>query len=72
MPLKTNMQIPDYAPSDLDEGVTSYYGFLDKRGWWYIMKVTPTAIRYIRGEANYAANWTGRANLNYQYFDVVF
>jgi len=73
MPLKTNMQVPDYAPSDIDEsGATSYYGFLDKRGWWYIMVVTSTSIRYTRGEKDYIANWAIHTDLSYQYYDQAF
>lgn len=74
MPLKTNITVPDYAASDLDEsGATAYYGFLDKRGYWYIMKVTATEIRYARGETNYTTSWANRAtSLIYDYYDVVF
>jgi len=62
-----------YKISDIDEsGVTSYYGFLDKSGNWYIMEVTPTTVRYVKGTEEYATNWTDRAILLYDYFSAVF
>jgi hypothetical protein len=65
-------QISEYRCSDLDEGTTSYYGFLRINGYWYIMRVTSTAIRYASGTGGYATAWTGRAALSYNYFDQIF
>lgn len=62
-----------YKISDIDEsGATAYYGYLDKSGNWYIMAVTVTTIRYAKGVEEYTTNWTGRAELEYDYFDAVF
>jgi hypothetical protein len=61
-----------YKISDIDEGSTSYYGYLDKSGNWYIMQVTATTVRYIKGTEDYSTNWEGRAELMYDYFSGVF
>jgi hypothetical protein len=64
--------MPGYA-SDIDEsGATSYYGFLDENGNWCIMEVTATSVRYAAGTSDYTTNWTGRALLEYGYFNAVF
>lgn len=65
-----------YKPSDADknDGATSYYGFLTASGSWYIMSVNSdsTEFRYTRGSNNYTTNWTNRASLTYNYFDIIF
>ena len=62
-----------YKITDIDstEG-TSYFGYVDKNGAWYIMKLNPTDARYVKGTSNYTTNWTGRAGLTYDYFNNVF
>jgi hypothetical protein len=66
-------QIDSYVISDLDEaGATKYYGFLDASGNWYILQLTTTAARYIKGATDYATNWTNRAGLTYDYYNVIF
>lgn len=65
--------LESYAISDLDEaGATKYYGFLDASGNWYILQLTSTAARYIKGTTDYATNWTNRAGLTYDYYNVIF
>lgn len=62
-----------YKISDIDEsGATAYYGYIDKNGNWYIVSVTATAVRYIKGTENYTTSWTGRALLEYGYFNAIF
>lgn len=66
-----------YRISDTDDDASpNYYGFLDKDGAWYILKETivsgANTYRYAKGTSNYATNWTNRASLSYDYFDVVF
>lgn len=67
-----------YEPATRDEnsGATSYYGFVDSDGNWYIMREVPTGSvtedDFIRGTTNFATNWTGRAGLSYQKFNLVF
>jgi hypothetical protein len=61
-----------YKCSDLEEDVTSYYGFIDASGNWFIMQVTSTAIRFCKGTSSYSTNWTGRAGLTYGYYDAIF
>lgn len=68
-----NDPLIEYKPSDIDEeGTPAYYGFIAKDGRWYIMTVTATAIRYTKGRSGYTTAWTGRAALEYGYFDVIF
>lgn len=64
-----------YHIADGDEvGTTKYYGFLDKDGNWYIMKNDTTAnnYRYAKGSGSYSTNWTDRAALTYDYYDIIF
>ena len=57
----------EYVISDIDD-TSDYYGFTKKNGSWYIMKVEEENVLYIKGDSEYADNWTNRANLNYDYF----
>ena len=63
-----------YKISEVDNGETTYYGFIDKDGAWYIMKEDPStgSFRYARAESNFAGNWAGRERLKYDYFHNVF
>ena len=64
-----------YEISDLDTGgSTQYYGFLDQIGNWYIIQMTTTTVRYVRGSSAdyYPDIWNNRANLDYDYFNNVF
>jgi hypothetical protein len=62
-----------YKITDIDptEG-NSYFGYLDAEGKWYIMNLTVTTARYIRGDDHYADSWGIRGSLNYDYFSNVF
>lgn len=62
------------AVDEFDDGVTAnvkYYGFLDPRGNWYILKNDPSAsaktYRYAFGDIGYEDAWTNRASLTYGY-----
>lgn len=63
-----------YFVSDVDEAADpKYYGFLTKAGEWYILKNTnDTTFRYISGTSDYPTNWTNRASLVYDYYNVAF
>ena len=62
-----------YAISDLDEsGTTKYYWFIDWAGAWYILQITSTTARYIKGAATYTTNRTNRAGLSYDYYYNIF
>jgi hypothetical protein len=69
-----------YELSESEETTTtSYYGFLDKDGNWYIQKASisgaTTTARYCAGttaSGGYIAAWSGRVSLTYDYFNVIF
>jgi len=63
-----------YEVSDLDDAaLPSYYGFVHKTGAWYIMEETSGGTyRYSKGSSLYSTGWTGRAGLEYGYFDDIF
>ena len=62
-----------YKISDIDDsGTTKYFGFTDKDGNWFIMSLTATEARYVKGTSGYTTNWTGRAGLTYDYFYNAF
>ena len=62
--------LEQYKIANLDSN--GYYGFLKIGGAWYIMYLTGTSATYIKGNSNYADNWTGRMGLTYGQFDAVF
>lgn len=62
-----------YKISQIDDSSPAYYGFVDKSGAWFIMKEDSTgAYRYTKGATGFATNWTNRATLTYDLFDVIF
>ena len=62
-----------YKIADLDTvGPTQYFGYVDKDGAWYIMRLTDAAARYVKGNDHYVDNWGTRDQLSYDYFDVIF
>lgn len=63
-----------YQPGNKDEntGGTSYYGFIDTDGNWYIQRITTTDVDFVRGSSDFSTNWTNRAVLVYAKFDQVF
>lgn len=64
----------NFQVSDIDEsGDPKYYGFINNKGAWYILKDTGgTTFRYIKGDTNYTTNWTSRSGLTYDYFYNIF
>jgi hypothetical protein len=62
----------DYKISDLADGDTSYFGFLKSDGSWYIMSLTETEARYVKGDDDYSTNWTDRESLTYDYYNNIF
>ena len=65
-----------YYISDQDVGSTSYYGYQNKDGAWYIMRgVTSGAVTnytYVAGVSGYATAWTNRTTQTYQTFADAF
>lgn len=63
-----------YQISEIDQTENTFYGFINKDGGWYIMKLDQDsgAIRYIRGESDFPRNWNKRAHFNYDYYHNVF
>lgn len=51
-----------------------YFGYINSNGEWYIRKIyfDTTAVTYIKGTTNYAANWTGRVALSYDTYDNIW
>lgn len=71
----TDDPLVKYKISDTDSSSDpKYYGNVAADGSWYIMKETTSAgtYRYCKGASSYSTNWTGRASLTYDYFDVIF
>lgn len=62
-----------YQIAEIDESETSYFGFVDTKGHWFIMKEdTAGSFRYTRGESGFPNNWSIREKLKYDYYDRVF
>lgn len=62
-----------YKISQIDDSSPAYYGFVRKDGAWFIMKEDSSGnYRYAKGTSSFSTNWTNRASLTYDYFDVIF
>lgn len=62
-----------YSISQVDDSSPSYFGFVKKGGGWFIMREgEDSSFRYVKGEANFGANWVNRNRLDFNYFDKVF
>lgn len=63
-----------YEITEIDDTSSpAYYGFVKKTGAWYIMQEDSTgAYRYTKGDSGFSTAWTGKAGLNYGYFNSIF
>ncbi len=63
-----------YKVSEIDEGVISYYGFINKTGGWFIMRedTNTTSFRYAKGDFGFPTNWARRSQLKYDYYYNAF
>lgn len=62
-----------YSISEIDDsGTDAYYGFVNKDGGWFILKDSNGIYRYSKGSSSFSTNWTDRASLTYDYFNVIF
>jgi hypothetical protein len=62
-----------YQIAEIDEGETSYFGFIDADGAWFIMKEESAgSFRYTKGESGFPTNWSVRKQLKYDYYHRVF
>ena len=63
----------NYKITDIDstEG-NSYFGYINQDGAWYIMNLTSTTARYVKGDDHFSDAWIGRGGLNYDYFNNIF
>jgi hypothetical protein len=66
----------EFLVHDVEEDTTSYYGFMNKDGAWYIIRnVGDTTFRYATSGStsgmSYTQAWTDRASLDYYYIDQV-
>lgn len=63
-----------YNISEVDDGIISFYGFINNNGGWFIMKgdTNSGTFRYAKGTSNFPYNWKSRKDLDYDYFHRVF
>lgn len=56
--------------SEIDDGLISYYGFINKNGSWFIMRedTQNSSFRYAKGENGFPNGWNNRTQLKYDYF----
>lgn len=64
----------NYSITEIDDATpTAFFGFINDKGQWYIMKEDATgAFRYAKGESNFEEGWARREKLTYDYFNNVF
>lgn len=63
-----------YKITEIDDDLIGYYGFVDKDGGWFIMKVDSNTgtFRYTKGDKDFSGNWKNRKTLSYDYFHNIF
>lgn len=63
-----------YNIAEVENDIISFYGFIDKNGVWYVLRVDMVAgsFRYARGTDNFPSAWENRETLEYGYFNDVF
>ncbi len=63
-----------YRVTEISTEDYNYYGFVNTKGNWYIMKEDPTegSFRYAKADLNFSKNWTRREKLKYDYYHIVF
>jgi hypothetical protein len=73
-----NYKLSQQQVNSGDSDIT-YYGFIDRKGNWYIMKqdrsvsgTAEIAYTFIKGSSLYSTNWTNRESLTYATFDSTF
>ncbi len=53
-----------------------YYGFLNRRGEWFIMRQTVSGVtsdyRFVKGDSAYTTAWAARESQTYDYFNTIF
>lgn len=56
--------------SEIDDGVVSYYGFINNTGAWFIMRedTETSSFRYAKGDSSFPNSWTSRTRIKYDYF----
>lgn len=71
---QTGSFMDGYKITDIDEGVTSYYGFINQEGAWLVMRqdTQTNAFRYAKGPSGFTENWIAREKLQYDYFYKLF
>jgi len=71
-----NSPLDGYAIANIEEGVdNNYFGFTNKNGEWYIMKVDNinNSFTYNRGIDDYATAWSNRdTEINFKSFSETF
>lgn len=59
-----------YQISEIEDSVIAYYGFINNKGEWYIMKedTEKSSFRYAKGNESFPQGWANRSKLKYDYF----
>lgn len=62
-----------YGIMDIESSTTSYYGFQNTAGEWYIMKKDSSShFTYSKGSSGYSTAWTNRASQSYADYATTF
>lgn len=69
-----NQPLDGFRISEFEDNIISFYGFTEKDGAWYIMRIDADngSFRYTAGKENFPNYWRKRHNLIYDYFNNVF
>ena len=63
-----------YNIAEIEDSTISFYGFTNKNGFWYILRVDTVtgSFRYARGDSNFPRGWNNRETLEYDYYNDIF
>lgn len=69
-----NQPTDGYNICEIDDDVVSFYGYINKDGSWFVMRVDNDtgSFRYTKGNSNFPLNWTSRKDLSYDYYSNIF
>lgn len=69
-----NQLLDGYRIAEIEGDIVSFYGFVNKNGDWYVLRVDTVAgsFRYAKGNKDFPLAWQNRETLEYGYFNDIF
>jgi hypothetical protein len=64
-----------YRIAEVDDSTPSYYGFVDKNGYYFLIRDDDGTYKYVTGTSGFSTAWTGRGSIpeiDWKYYDEAF